>query len=108
MLSSWWIATFVLYVFFFSSRRRHTRWTGDWSSDVCSSDLAGGGLKMGQAVGTTNALAEYPTSKPATPGCVLGTMYHVLGIDHHHVFYDDAKRPLPILSEGEPVAELIG
>src|SRR5690348_7566776 len=23
-----------------SSRRRHTRWTGDWSSDVCSSDLA--------------------------------------------------------------------
>src|SRR5690348_11990343 len=29
-----------LYIFFFfSSRRRHTRWTGDWSSDVCSSDL---------------------------------------------------------------------
>src|SRR5438876_9016540 len=26
-------------VFFFSSRRRHTRWTGHWSSDVCSSDL---------------------------------------------------------------------
>src|SRR6266487_4670934 len=25
--------------FFFSSRRRHTRLTGDWSSDVCSSDL---------------------------------------------------------------------
>src|SRR5690348_17407942 len=30
-----------VYVFFFSSRRRHTRWTGDWSSDVCSSDLRG-------------------------------------------------------------------
>src|SRR5690348_17568957 len=28
-----------LFCFFFSSRRRHTRWTGDWSSDVCSSDL---------------------------------------------------------------------
>src|SRR5256885_6036322 len=27
--------------FFFSSRRRHTRLQGDWSSDVCSSDLAG-------------------------------------------------------------------
>src|SRR5207253_6026697 len=26
--------------FFFSSRRRHTRWPRDWSSDVCSSDLA--------------------------------------------------------------------
>src|SRR6266481_8761943 len=32
------LAVFVL-VFFFSSRRRHTRWNCDWSSDVCSSDL---------------------------------------------------------------------
>src|SRR6266702_7220827 len=30
--------------FFFSSRRRHTRWPRDWSSDVCSSDLDPGGL----------------------------------------------------------------
>src|SRR5438876_8255993 len=29
----------LMLFFFFSSRRRHTRWTGDWSSDVCSSDL---------------------------------------------------------------------
>jgi hypothetical protein len=69
---------------------------------------AGGGLKMGQAIGTTNALGEYPTSKPASPGCVLSTMYHVLGIDHKHAFMDHAQRPMPILSEGEPVAELIG
>src|SRR5256885_2447963 len=36
--------TMVLWMnvhFFFSSRRRHTRLQGDWSSDVCSSDLAG-------------------------------------------------------------------
>src|SRR5689334_24640265 len=32
----------VAYFFFFSSRRRHTRWNCDWSSDVCSSDLCGG------------------------------------------------------------------
>src|SRR5690242_21482295 len=31
----WWVS-----FFFFSSRRRHTRLTCDWSSDVCSSDLA--------------------------------------------------------------------
>src|SRR5215203_4671854 len=30
---------FVLTLFFFSSRRRHTRYWRDWSSDVCSSDL---------------------------------------------------------------------
>src|SRR5437763_8866686 len=34
--------------FFFSSRRRHTRYIGDWSSDVCSSDLpAGNGVAKG-------------------------------------------------------------
>jgi uncharacterized protein (DUF1501 family) len=69
---------------------------------------AGGGLKMGQAIGTTNALAEYPTTKPYTPGCVLATMYHAMGIDHNHAFYDQAQRPLPILSEGEPIKELVG
>jgi hypothetical protein len=69
---------------------------------------AGGGLKMGQAIGTTNALGEYPTSKPYTPGCVLSTMYHTLGIDHKHVFYDQAQRPMPVLNEGEPIKELIG
>src|SRR2546426_5092005 len=31
------------FFFFFSSRRRHTRLQGDWSSDVCSSDLCKGG-----------------------------------------------------------------
>src|SRR5256885_12038772 len=30
----------VIVFFFFSSRRRHTRLQGDWSSDVCSSDLS--------------------------------------------------------------------
>src|SRR6266481_4947053 len=49
-------------VFFFSSRRRHTRWNCDWSSDVCSSDLVhddrrlralrarAGSAEVGQAV----------------------------------------------------------
>src|SRR3989442_3762525 len=34
-----------LFFFFFSSRRRHTRCGRDWSSDVCSSDLSGAGVK---------------------------------------------------------------
>src|SRR5436305_4606970 len=33
------------FVFFFSSRRRHTRCGRDWSSDVCSSDLGGGPVR---------------------------------------------------------------
>src|SRR5690625_5929531 len=35
-------------VFFFSSRRRHTRWPRDWSSDVCSSDLGHDFVKKGR------------------------------------------------------------
>src|SRR5690242_21180343 len=34
------VTSLVFFFFFFSSRRRHTRLTCDWSSDVCSSDLA--------------------------------------------------------------------
>src|SRR5690242_21185335 len=39
----YWLFFFFFFFFFFSSRRRHTRLTCDWSSDVCSSDLAGNG-----------------------------------------------------------------
>src|SRR5437764_14403851 len=37
--------------FFFSSRRRHTIYIGDWSSDVCSSDLKGGDTGPGAELG---------------------------------------------------------
>src|SRR5207249_6560903 len=47
----------VVCLFFFSSRRRHTRSKRDWSSDVCSSDLAGLDGEADQAVG--DALAEF-------------------------------------------------
>src|SRR5690348_11322363 len=40
-----------LFMFFFSSRRRHTRWTGDWSSDVCSSDLQASGWMISSRYG---------------------------------------------------------
>ena len=70
--------------------------------------FAGGGLKMGQAIGTTDSKAEYPVSKPYTPGCILSTMYHTLGIDYHHTFYDHGRRPLMVLPEGLPIPELVG
>src|SRR3712207_8328697 len=44
-----------MWVFFFSSRRRHTRYWRDWSSDVCSSDLAASAT-AGDAMGLSNAL----------------------------------------------------
>src|SRR5256886_16912226 len=49
--------------FFFSSRRRHTRFDCDWSSDVCSSDL---GAVAGVLYGTYYGVAQY------TMGSILG------------------------------------
>jgi hypothetical protein len=63
---------------------------------------------MGQAIGTTNDKAEFPATKAFTVGCVLSTMYHTLGVNHKHAFYDQAQRPLPILNEGQPIEELVG
>src|SRR4051794_41269133 len=48
-------------IFFFSSRRRHTRWTGDWSSDVCSSDLD-------LAASGVHVLDHEPDGSPPDPG----------------------------------------
>src|SRR5258706_12154558 len=47
------------FVFFFSSRRRHTRLVSDWSSDVCSSDLlAESHANLGNALAQKGDLAE--------------------------------------------------
>jgi len=69
--------------------------------------FAGGGLRMGQMIGTTDSRAEYPTSRAASPQDVLATMYHVLGIDYRHEFHDAGQRPIPILNEGRPIEELL-
>src|SRR5437879_10792999 len=46
-------------IFFFSSRRRHTRYIGDWSSDVCSSDLTLAGELTGMELARINPLAQF-------------------------------------------------
>src|SRR5438309_10580885 len=46
--------------FFFSSRRRHTRWNCDWSSDVCSSDLRRERLRVDRADEADDRLVGVP------------------------------------------------
>jgi uncharacterized protein (DUF1501 family) len=70
--------------------------------------LAGGGLRTGQAVGVTDARAEYPRERPLSPEDVLATMYQVLGIDPNIEYHNDAQRPIKILNGGTPVRELVG
>ena len=69
--------------------------------------VSGGGLRMGQVVGATNAKAEHPTKNPHTPQDLLATIYRHLGIDHTHPLVDLLDRPVPILAEAEPIGELL-
>ncbi len=77
-----------------------------WPDAMCAL-LSGGGLRMGQVVGSTNARGEHPKDRPLTPKDLLATLYRHLGIDYRREFKDFTGRPVPILGEGEPIDELI-
>jgi uncharacterized protein DUF1501 len=74
---------------------------------VMSALVAGGGLKMGQAVGSTTARAEQPKDRPYRVSQVLATLYHAIGIDPAAKFPDGSGRPMYILDDREPVTELL-
>ncbi len=69
--------------------------------------MAGGGLKRGFILGESDARAEFPKERPVSPQDVLATMYHLLGIDRHKPYYNDANRPVEILNYGEPIPEIL-
>jgi uncharacterized protein (DUF1501 family) len=74
----------------------------------CMSALvAGGGLKMGQAVGASSARGEYPKDRRVTVPQVLATLYHALGIDPSRTFPSGSGRPMYVLDDREPVRELL-
>jgi len=69
--------------------------------------MAGGGLRMGQVVGATDARGEAPKGQAYTPQNVLATLYRVLGIDPATTLPDHQGRPVYLLDDREPVAELL-
>lgn len=69
--------------------------------------LAGGGLRMGQAVGATSVKGDEPAVRPLTPGDLLATWYHALGVPLDLAFRDFGGRPTPILADGKPIDELV-
>jgi hypothetical protein len=70
--------------------------------------LAGGGLTRGQVLGSTTADGRYPGSRPIAVPEILATVYHQLGIDPKALLRDSQGRPIPILPEARPIAELVG
>ena len=62
---------------------------------------------MGQVIGETDRRGEEPVERIMNSNCLLATLYHRFGIDVKQSFLNNAGRPIPILTEGEPIAELL-
>jgi hypothetical protein len=69
--------------------------------------VSGGGMKMGQVIGSTDKLGTHPHENRLAPEDLWATVYKHLGIDTHTFIYDQQQRPIPILPSGAPIRELI-
>jgi hypothetical protein len=69
--------------------------------------LSGGGMQMGQVVGSTNSTGEEPHTRPLAPNDLLATWYKYLGIPVDLHVNDFAGRPTPIVPHGKPIDELL-
>ena len=68
--------------------------------------LAGGGLKLGQAIGSTNRLGESANQRPVQFAEVHATVYHALGIDPTTTITDPTGRPQHLV-DAQPMRELV-
>src|SRR5256885_17230410 len=66
----------LFFFFFFSSRRRHTRLQGDWSSDVCSSDLLDDQEPLGH-----RALRQHVANVAGIGACAPDLLSHIIRLD---------------------------
>ncbi|MEX2112057.1 MAG: DUF1501 domain-containing protein [Pirellulales bacterium] len=69
--------------------------------------LAGGGLRMGQVVGESSPKGDVPKSTPIRPQDLMATVFQVLGIDRQTQFTNTAGRPVSMIEDGQPIAELV-
>jgi hypothetical protein len=73
---------------------------------VMSMMLAGGGLRHGQVIGSTEADGGAIKSRPVTPGDLAATIYRHFGVPLDAVYHDHSGRPRAILDHGEAIREL--
>jgi len=78
-------------------------WPGVWSVA-----LAGGGVRGGQVVGSSDAQAGSPTERPVTPQDLLATIYYSLGIDGSRYLARPDGESCALVEDGEPIRELFG
>jgi Protein of unknown function (DUF1501) len=78
----------------------------DHWSPVMSALVAGGGMRMGQAIGASTARGERPQDRRYTVPQVLSTLYRAIGIDPGATFLNGTGRPISIVDDRSPVTEL--
>ncbi len=79
----------------------------DHWAPVSSALIAGGGMRTGQVIGSTNRLGEVPKDRPVKMQEVFATLYHNMGIDASQTFINHAGRPMNVLDYNKPMPELI-
>jgi hypothetical protein len=69
--------------------------------------LVGGGIKAGSVYGASDKIGGRPSRNPVTPGDIVATMYHCLGIDPETEISDRLARPFVLVPKGEVKKELL-
>lgn len=78
-----------------------------WPRVACAL-LAGGGIRTGQLIGSTNKYAEEAKDRPVSFGEVFSTLYHNLGIDVNTATVNDLSgRPMYLVDHAQPIKELL-
>src|SRR5262249_116868 len=70
--------------------------------------MGGGGVRMGQVGGATNALAEIVVGSPASPQDLAATISQALGLPLHPWYRAPAGRAIELIPEGRPIRQLVG
>ena len=78
----------------------------DHYPNVFSGAIAGGKVKGGRVIGSSDSHGAFPRDNPKSPLDVLATIYDHLGIDTKKQYLNDAGRPISVLPGGEPIKEL--
>lgn len=78
----------------------------DHWGNVMSVLIGGGGVQGGRQIGASDRLGMFPQSRPLTPSNLHATVYQVLGIDPQIELTDPEGRPLAVLDDPTPIAEL--
>lgn len=69
--------------------------------------MGGGGIKRGEIVGRTNALAEFVVDNPVTPQDIAATIYHAVGVPLDTWYKAQDGRPIQLIPQGKPIRQLV-